>query len=109
MTTAMERPVNDSMLRVEYSHDLPAMTTAGPVRAWRVTITAPTFVHEAEIGIASGSDEVSQGLFATIVDRRLLTVQPESRDNDPFASADVRAWVDENRDALGALVAELRS
>lgn len=79
MTTAMEHPVNDSTLRVEYSRDLPAMTTAGPVRAWRVMITTPTFVHEAEIGIASGSDEVSQGLFATIVDMGLFTVQPGSR------------------------------
>lgn len=101
--------MNDSTLRVKYSHDLPAMTTAGPLRSWKVTITTPTFVHEAEIGIASGSDEVSQGLFATIVDMGLLTVQPGSRDNDPFASADVRAWVDENRDALRALVAQLRS
>ncbi len=42
-------------------------------------------------------------------DMGLLTVQPGSRDNDPFAGADVRAWVDENGDALRALVAQLRS
>jgi hypothetical protein len=99
----MEHPVNDSTLRVEYSHDLTAMTTAGPIWSWKVTITTPAFVHEAKIGIASGSDEVSH------VDMGLLTMQPGSRDNDPFAGAEVRPWVDENGDALRALVAQLRS
>lgn len=109
MSVVMERPVNETMLRVEYSHDLPAMTDVGPLRSWRVTITTPAFVHETAIGIASGSDEVSEALFATIIDKALLTVYPGSKDNDPFAGADVREWVDENNDALRALVAELRS
>jgi hypothetical protein len=109
MASTRERHVRDSTLRVEYSHDLPAVTAAGPIRSWKVTITAPDLTHEARVGIASPSDEVSEQLFATIIDMGLLTIQPGSRDNDPFAAAKVRAWVEENRDALRALVTELRA
>lgn len=33
--------------------------------------------------------------------------RPVSTDNDPFAAAAVRAWIDENREALGELVVQL--
>lgn len=101
--------VGDATISVSHDHIMGAMTDAGPIRSWRVTIEGPRVSHTALVGIASSSDEVSDSLFATIVEHGMLTTYPGSSDNDPFAAAAVRAWLDENREALGELVIQLRS
>ena len=104
----MHHVVGNPTISVSHDHVMGATTDAGPLRSWRVTIEGPGVCHAALIGIASSSAEVSDGLVATIVEHGMLTTYPGSRDNDPFAAAAVRTWIDENREALAELVIRLR-
>jgi hypothetical protein len=105
----VDHVVADTTISVSHDHVMGAMTDAGPLRSWRVTIEGPGVSHTTLIGIASSSAEVSDGLVATIVEHGMLTTYPGSRDNDPFAAATVRTWIDENREALAELVIDLRN
>ena|ERR1035437_10503792 len=107
--SGMDRVVGDATISVSHDHVMDAMTDAGPVRSWRVTIEGPGVSHVALVGIASSSADVSEASVATIVEDGMLTTFPGSRDNDPFAAAAVQAWIDESRQALAELVVELRS
>ena len=104
----MDHVVGEATISVSNDHVMGAMTDAGPLRSWRVTIEGPGVSHVALIGMATSSAEVSDGLVATVIEHGMLTTYPGSRDNDPFLAAAVRTWIDENRDPLAELVIKLR-